>query len=166
MGRFGDLSLNIDATYLQTLDVVRNELLTELANDPVFAGQLSELQVDRIELDGNPEWRGSASLRWRLADFGAGVAVRYMSEFLDTSADLDQNEDGVPEYWNVDDHTRWNVFADYRFGVGAVEELRVRLGVNNVTDEAPPLVDESLGYAPEYHSLKGREFYLQVTAEF
>jgi outer membrane receptor protein involved in Fe transport len=166
LGRFGDLSLNIDATYLQTLDVVRNELLSALANDPVFAGELSELQVDRIRLDGNPEWRGSASLRWRLADFGAGVAMRYMSDFLDTSADLDQNDDGVPEYWNVDDHTRWNVFADYRFGLGAVEELRVRLGVNNVTDEAPPLVDESLGYLPEYHSLKGREFYLQVTAEF
>jgi outer membrane receptor protein involved in Fe transport len=166
LGAGGDLNFSIDATYLDTLDVVRNELLTALANDPAFADEFAALQVDRVRLDGNPEWRASAALRWRLGGFGAGVSMRYVSDFIDTSADLDQNGDGIPEYWKVEDYTRVNAYADYRFGFGPVEQLSVRLGVNNLSDESPPLVDESLGYLPEYHPLKGREFYLQVTADF
>ena len=46
------------------------------------------------------------------------------------------------------------------------EGLRLRLGVNNVFNEDPPLVDESLGYSPQYHGLKGREYYLQIRASF
>ena len=42
----------------------------------------------------------------------------------------------------------------------------MRLGFNNLLDEAPPLADESLGYLPEYHWLKGREVYVQLRAEF
>ena len=47
-----------------------------------------------------------------------------------------------------------------------LEGLRLRFGVNNLLDEAPPLVDESLGYSTQYHSLKGREYYLQIRANF
>ncbi len=165
-GRFGEFDFNIEATYLQTLDVVRNELLSALANDPAFAGDFSELQVNRIEVDGNPEWRATASLRWRNGPFGAGASWRYVSGFDDTGADLDQNSDGVPEYWRVDEYHRVNMFADYRLRPDFVDSVRLRVGVNNVFDDAPPLVDESLGYRPDYHSVKGREYYFQVRTTF
>jgi outer membrane receptor protein involved in Fe transport len=165
-GAFGEFDFDLEATYLQTLDVVRNELLNALANDPAFAGDFSELQVDRIEVDGNPEWRATASLRWRLGPFGAGASLRYVSGFDDTGADLDLNSDGVPEYWRVDDYYRLNMFADYRLRPGIVDSVRFRVGVNNVLDDAPPLVDESLGYRPDYHSVKGRELYFQVRTTF
>lgn len=165
-GAFGEFDLNLEATYLQTLDVVRNDLLTALANDPAFAGAFSELQVDRIEIDGNPEWRATASLSWRLGAFGAGASLRYVSGFDDTGADLDLNSDGIPEYWRVDDYYRLNMHADYRLRPGVVDSVRFRVGVNNVMDDAPPLVDESLGYRPDYHSVKGREVYFQVRTTF
>jgi outer membrane receptor protein involved in Fe transport len=165
-GRAGRFNFDLEATYLRQLDVIRNELLSALANDPTFSGDFSELQVDRVRVDGNPEWRATAALRWRLGDFGAGVSVRYVSGFLDTGADLDLDGDGIPEYWKVEDSYRVNVYGDYRFKLGSSRSLRLRAGVNNVADEAPPLVDESLGYRPDYHSLKGREFYLQLSADF
>jgi len=165
-GVVGKFNVEIEAMYLQTLDVVRNDLLAAVAADPVFAGQFDELQVDRVELGGNPRWRGSATLTWRKGSYGAGLSARYVSMFLDPNADLDLNADGVPEYWEVQEDWRVNLYAEYRIKVQPLDSLSVRVGANNVLDEAPPLVDESLGYRPDYHSLKGREFYVQLRTSF
>lgn len=163
---FGEFDFNLEATYLQTLDVVRNELLSALANDPSFGGDFTELQVDRLQVDGNPQLRATATLRWRLGSWGAGGSLHYVSGFDDTGADIDQNMDGIPEYWRVHDYYRLNLYGDYRLHPDMFDSVRLRLGVNNVFDEAPPLVDESLGYRPDYHSLKGREFYVQLQTRF
>jgi hypothetical protein len=165
--RAGRFALDLEATYLMTLDVVRNDLLLAIADDPALQGSFPELEVDRVELDGNPEWRATASLRWRLADFGAGASLRYISGFTDTNADIDTTGANVPDtYWQVDSDYRLNLFADYRIPMNNIDSLRVRFGVNNVLDSAPPLVDESLGYRPDYHSVRNREFYLQLSATF
>ena len=80
---------------------------------------------------------------------------------------MDVDGDGENEFWQVESSTRVSVYGDYALrDLGPVESLRLRLGVSNVFDEAAPLADESLGYLPEYHSLKGREYYLQVRANF
>jgi len=164
--RAGRFDFNLEATYLMTLDVVRNDLLLAIARDPALEGQFPELEVDRVKLDGNPEWRATASLRWRLADFGAGASLRYISGFTDTGADVDVDGDGENEYWQVDSDYRLNVYADYRIPLQQLDTLRVRFGVNNVLDSNPPLVDESLGYRPDYHSVRNREFYLQLSLTF
>jgi iron complex outermembrane receptor protein len=59
-----------------------------------------------------------------------------------------------------------NLYAEYRLKLQPLDTLTLRIGANNVLDEAPPLVDESLGYRPDYHSLKGREFYVQLRTSF
>lgn len=165
-GAAGKFDLDLEAMYLMTLDVKRNDLLAAVAADPVFAGQFAALKVDRVELDGNPTWRGSATLTWRKGPMGAGMSARYVSEFLDPNADLDLNGDGVPEYWTIEEDWKVNLYGEYRFKVQPLDTLSMRFGVNNVLDDAPPLVDESLGYRPDYHSLKGREFYVQLRASF
>jgi outer membrane receptor protein involved in Fe transport len=98
---------------------------------------------------------------------GAGASMRYVGDYQDTGADVDVNGDGIAEFWQAEEEIKVNLYGDYRFGeVGPLDGLRLRLGINNVFDEAPPLVDESLGYSPQYHSLKGREYYLQIRASF
>jgi hypothetical protein len=165
-GRIGRFSLDIEAMYLMTLDIVRNDLLAALAADPAFAGQFSELAVDRVGLDGNPKWRGSATLTWRKGPASAGMSARYVGKFLDPAADVDLNGDGVPEYWQVEEDWRVNLYGEYRFEMQKLADFGLRVGANNVFDAQPPLVDESLGYRPDYHSLKGREFYVQLRASF
>ena len=166
-GGIGDFDFEIDATRLITLDVVRNELLTQLVDDPAFAGDFDALAVDRIELDGNPQWRATASLRWRKGAFGAGMSARYVGDFSDTSADPDLDGDGVLDFFPVEEEIRVNGYLDYRLrNILGSADLRVRLGVNNVFDEAPPLADDARGFLPEYHSVKGREYYLQLRADF
>jgi outer membrane receptor protein involved in Fe transport len=163
---WGRFDLDFETTWLSTLDVVRSDLLTALTNDPTFGGDFEVLAVDRILLDGNPEWRSSVTLRWSRGPFSAGGSVRYISEYLDTSADVDLNGDGTLELFEVDAATRVNLYGEYRFELGRDRDIRVRLGVNNVFDEMPPLVDDALGYDPEYHWLKGREWVLSVRASF
>ncbi len=166
-GRAGRFGINLEAMYLQTLDVFRNELLTALAENPQFAGDFSSLAVDRIEVNGNPKLRGSATLTWRKGNFGAGASMRYVGSFDDTSAAVDVDGDGEEEFWRVESSTRVSMYGEYSLRkLGPVDSLRLRLGVSNVFDEPPPLADESLGYLPEYHSLKGREYYLQLRANF
>ena len=69
-------------------------------------------------------------------------------------------------FWQVKENWRVNLFGDYRFRIGGGQNVRLRVGVNNVFDEAPPLANESLGYRPDYHQLKGREYYVQLRGNF
>jgi outer membrane receptor protein involved in Fe transport len=160
----GRISFGGEATYLKTLDVFRNDLLTAVANDPQFGGAFDSLAVDRVELDGNPKWRLTGTFSWDIGDFGIGGAVRYVAGFDDTNADLIINGEQV--FWRVEEDVRVNLFADYEFRIGGNDRIRARFGVNNLFDKAPPLADESLGYRPDYHSLKGREYYLQLRGSF
>ncbi len=66
----------------------------------------------------------------------------------------------MKEDWRV------NMFADYRLPIAKGQNVRLRLGMNNVLNTIPPLVDESLGYRPDYHQLKGRELYVQLRGTF
>ena len=47
-----------------------------------------------------------------------------------------------------------------------MEDSSIRLGVNNVADEEPPLASESLGFEGELHSSRGRYVYLQLNKRF
>lgn len=162
--RLGQLRLNVEATYLRTLDVFRNELLSALGDNPAFAGDFSVLEVDRIKVNGNPRWRATASGSFRSGPVTVGGSVRYVGNYDDTSADI--TVDGKTVYFKVKSDVRVNLFGEVRVGPTDGRNVRFRLGVNNVFDKNPPLVDESLGYMPEYHSVKGREFVLQASGRF
>jgi iron complex outermembrane recepter protein len=165
-GRLGDLRLGLEATYLMTLDLERNELLNSIAgnNNNVFGTDFSILEVNRVQLDGNPRWRASGTFYWSLERFGLGGSVRYVDRFLDTNADI--TVDGTTYFWQVREDWRVNLFADYRLPISKGQNVRLRVGVNNVFDTSPPLVDESLGYRPDFHQLKGREYYVQLRGTF
>lgn len=165
----GNFRLRLDLSKVEVLDVFRNEELTALTTDPRFAGEFANLAVDRIQVNGNPEWRGTASLIWRKGNWGAGTTVRYVSDFFDTSVDnIDLNGDGEIDLYNVDSWKRINAYLDYRARFGIVDGLstRIRFGINNLTDEPPPLADQSRGYFTSVHSVRGREFYMTVRTEF
>lgn len=160
----GSFRLNLEVTYLMTLDVVRNEQLAALAQDPNFEDEFATLAVNRIELNGNPRWRLSGTLQWRLNDVTLGGSVRYVSGYDDTAAGIVR--DGRTLFWRVKDNWRVNMFSEYRFRLPSRRDMRFRVGVNNVFDQPPPLTDSSLGYDPAYHQLKGREVFMQLRGNF
>ncbi len=162
LGWAGMLDLAFDASRLEELELIRTPLVTELINDPIIGNEFSALDPDRIELNGNPEWRYSARATWRKDRFGAGLSARYVGGYFDTSADPDLDGDGNDDFFPVDSYLRWNGYVDYRIPTEFVDQLRLRFGVNNITDERPPILDDSRGYDTGLHSVRGREFYVQI----
>ncbi|RFB05145.1 TonB-dependent receptor [Parvularcula marina] len=164
----GDLSFKLNASYLDTYfialspgaQMIRDAVDSGLISDDITVSQEGEI----IKQDGQPEWRLGSTITWRHpTGVGGGVRVNYISEFIDTGAGL--NPDGDP--FIVDDWATTNVYLQYQHdGEGFMDGLRVRVGANNVTDEEPPLADETNGYDAAYHSIRGRQIYFDIRKKF
>ena len=61
--------------------------------------------------------------------------------------------------------TTYNTRFDYRFDMNDID-TRVRLGINNVTDERAPLADTSYGFFQDAHRDWGIYYYLDVMLSF
>lgn len=114
-----------------------------------------------IRQNGRPKWRATGILTWRLGNVGAGYYNSYISSVTDTSATM---ADGTT--FRVDDHMTHNLYGQYTFNRGALDGLRVRLGVRNIFNKLAPLADQSFGYLGELHSNRGRSFYLSARKRF
>jgi outer membrane receptor protein involved in Fe transport len=151
-GKVGRFGIRLDAMQLLTFDQER-KILEPLLEDPYLASNFTAQQVDRVQINGKPEWQGTAAVTWQLKKWGAGVSYKYIGGFFDTSA----TNDVTDELWIVTAWDYFNLYADYRF-----KSLRLRIGVNNVGDEDPPLADEADGYFLSYHSNRGRQFWASL----
>jgi len=114
-----------------------------------------------IEQEGRPKWRLSSTLTWRHRGFGAGLFASYIGAVDDGNANL---ADGTP--FRIGDQFRMNAYVEYTVQQGALEDLRLRVGVRNLFDSDPPLADESFGYLGEIHSQQGRYWYFNVRKRF
>lgn len=144
---------------------------------------------ENLEVDGVSKWRGSANFVWRRAKWSAGLSAYYIGSFADsgaaTTAEL-YEEYGRPNYivhqytgnadvyrYRVDDVIYFNAFGSYEFdplAAGWLSDSSIRLGINNVTDEPPPVVSGNFGYGfnPRVHGalLPGRTFTLEFVKRF
>lgn len=163
---FGNFDFNLDATLLKTFNQDASSVVQEIrqearANDIPLTGQGSLL-----EQDGFPKWRGVGRVTWRKDNWGAGGSVSYTGGFDDVGA----IQDDTDEFFRVKPWTIANAYVQYTFkDVDAfrnMENLRVRIGANNITNEEPPLADETYGYYSEYHNSRGRFVYGQLQATF
>ncbi len=162
----GDFGLKFDASHLMEFDQAPSSVVDEIrmtaeADDIDLAGSEGSL----IGIDGQPEWRGVARFTWRKGNWGAGASVNYIGSYFDTSAI--QNTTG--EFWEVDAWTTGNVYVQYTLeGLGGLklDNTRIRFGANNITNEDPPLSDETYGYDSAYHNNRGRFVYGQIRATF
>ena len=151
-----------DVTHLLTFDQERDSiqpLIDAFGSATVFgsAAAAAAAAVDRRKLEGNPELRATSSLTWRYEDWSAGLSFKYVDEFYDTRA----TNDITGEFWTVEAWEVWNLWVGYRF-----KDFHLRVGLNNIADEDPPLADEALGYSPRFHSNRGRQLYAQLTYRF
>ena len=132
-------------------------------------------QTDFLRRNGNPEWKYTASLGWRIRDFTTTVSMRYVSSVYDTS--LKQSGDGVSgtynpvsdiTSWDVSSWTIWNLAFNYDFGGhdGSLNGLGIQAGVRNLTNEEPPFADESFGYFTHLHDSYGRVYWFKLGYAF
>jgi hypothetical protein len=157
--RFGDFSLQYVGTfydtYKQTPGPLSQALLQAEADGILPPGNVTGFG-DLMGQDGNQDEKHNASIRWRKGDWGAALSGYKLGSFYQSSLTLDDGTKYV-----IPSMTTYNVNFDYRFGMFSADN-RIRLGINNFTDERAPLADRYFGYFSDAHSDYGRYFYLDL----
>lgn len=161
---YGNFDFNVNASH--TIEYTRGvadeiDVLYE-ARDANIINEGTELpeSSNLLEQNGNPKWRVSSSLTWSYNQYRVGASATYVSSFYDTSLTVDGN------YWRVDDHTVVNLYTQYSFDKGSLENTKVKFGIRNLFDRDPPLADETYGYDGGVHSPIPRYFYVNLLTEF
>ncbi|CAM2900147.1 TonB-dependent receptor plug [Pseudoalteromonas distincta] len=170
----GNFEFTTNAAYLTKFDVSIDALSAQVIAASKDQQKYPNLNTgipvgvgDQIKQNGSPEWRTRTSLNWKYNQWGAGIAVNYISEFVDTSTNY-TDDAGETVYLPVDSFTTVDVYASYKFTQsGSFEGVNVRLGARNIGDEEPPLTDDFWhGYAGDYHSNRGRYMYMNISKTF
>ena len=108
---------------------------------------------DLLNFEGNQDFRSTASLTFRRDNWNVAVSSNTVGEYFDILSNGDR--------FDVPAMTRYNIKADYRFAFSGVDS-RVRLGVNNFTDERAPIYDRSFGFDDDSHTDWGVYYYVDL----
>jgi iron complex outermembrane receptor protein len=109
-------------------------------------------------------WRHKLNLDWDRGPFGLTLSNSYLSSYRD------QNVPGLaaPEWNNrdVDAYSLWDLSGSYRF----TKNLRLRGGVLNLLDTAPPFTNQARYFQTTWDSSygdpRGRSYYASLTYSF
>ena len=110
-----------------------------------------------------PELKSTTSFAWSLSDFGVSVTANYTGSYEDSLFGRIN-----PSTGNIDTHKvdSWLTF-DTQFTYRVIKSGTLTLGINNITDEAPPFANGEIeGYDVAYHNPIGRFYYLRYKHEF
>lgn len=107
-----------------------------------------------------PEWRAFLQLGWTYGAWSVGVNGTLMPGVDDVTS-------GVPPYGSVDSYNSWDLLAGYDFSQFG-PNLKVSLGINNVTNEDPPFIDSESNQSRDINSYDpiGRFYYLTMSYKF
>ncbi|WP_454760557.1 TonB-dependent receptor plug domain-containing protein [Caulobacter segnis] len=159
----GDFDLNVNGAHLikfyQQPSPQIAALMAARAAGTINAGTTITGGGSYIRQNSKPDWKWTAALSWSLDQFSAGVFTQYVSDIDDTGL-IDSA--GAP--WIIDSQVTTNVYGQYEFTKGWAANTRLKLGVRNVTNEAPPL--SSNGYLGTVYQPYGRYFYASIRKTF
>ncbi|WP_444996900.1 TonB-dependent receptor plug domain-containing protein [Aliikangiella sp. IMCC44359] len=118
-------------------------------------------KLENVGLGLLPEYRANLLVDWQLENLGMTVRVNYIDKVGGYYCTPCQEEQFIDSWLTSNINMRY-AFSDY---------IRVHLGVNNVSNEAPPedpsqTVWPWFPVAAGYHSAIGRELYIQIESNF
>lgn len=144
--RFGRFGANAEVSYTNKLITIDEQ------------GNYSQL----IRNNGNPRFKGTATLTWNLGAWSASVSERVTDDYIaSTTYSANGQRRFVDEYWVT------NASIGYAFREGTLKGLRLRVGMNNVFNEDPPFYPaSSSGYNSDYSDPRGRVTYVEAKFSF
>jgi len=165
--RFGSFTFTANAAKLTKFE----QSPTEMASKVIAANSAGRLGTgivitaagSQIGVNGNPEWRGSASLTWRQKQLRAGLFVNYVGSVFDTGPAPVNGQ-----LFEVDSWTTVSVYGQYDFRKrdDVLDGVSLRLGVRNIEDKAPPTTSTNFGYFGSLANATGRYLYATVSRAF
>mgnify|MGYP003572265188 FL=1 len=115
--------------------------------------------------DVYPEFKGSFTTLWDIANFSTQLRFNYIDSMEHRESVLTGSTDpdicdcsGVDSIMYTSLSTAWQ----------ATDELSVRVGIDNLTDESPELYtpDQDSGTNPSVYDVVGRRYFVTVKYEF
>ena len=159
----GDFSMKLNLSYIEKFyqdpSARAQSLLDAQAQGILRPGVEITGAQELLQLNGKPKIQLAGRLRWRLGDWGAGLSLRHVGKFYDTSANT------AGRTWEVEDWTTVSVNFDRHLTLWD-RALRLRIGATNLGNEDAPLADESYGYFGTLHNHLGRSIYFDVRVKF
>ena len=114
---------------------------------------------DLIADRGKPKWRVTGSLTWSKSGWQIGAFANYIGTVYDSNF-LDAN--GRP--YKLDGQVTFNLYTQYRFKGGVLDDTRIRIGARNIFDKQPPITAD--GYLGSLYSPYGRYLYMTIGKRF
>ena len=117
-----------------------------------FAGTASS------SFDVLPEWKTTTSFSYAISGFDTNLRWRYIDSTTDTS---------YPDF-KLDAVHYFDLTLGYAFSGNAMEGLRLRLGVTNLTDEEPIIypTNQQMNTDPSTYDVLGRRYFVAATYSF
>ena len=165
--KFGNFTFTVNAAKLTKFEQQATEMASKVI-DANNAGRFGPGIVvtaagNQIGINGNPEWRGSASLTWRQQQWRAGMFVNYVGSVFDTGPAAVNGQ-----LFEVDSWTTMSVYGQYDFRRrdDILDQTSLRLGVRNIEDKDPPVTSTNFGYFGSLANATGRYLYVTLSKSF
>ena len=157
----GDFYLKYNgAFYDQFKQTASGELSTAVIEgkeqNPLITYPLDGLG-DLLGIDGNQKSRHSASVVWDRNNWAASITGTRISNFDQILSNGDA--------FDIPSMTTYNAKMDYSFDVADVD-MRLRLGINNISDERAPISDSSYGFFQDAHRDWCVNYYVDLRMRF
>ncbi len=123
--------------------------------------------LGRFVTDGVVQrWRHTVSADWSRGALSASLSNTYSSAYEDQNSAINIDDGSVVAPNRVKAYSLWNMSLAY----AATSKLKLRAGVQNLFDEAPPYSNQAYyflsGYDPTYTDPRGRRFYASANYTF
>ncbi len=117
---------------------------------------------------GNPRTKGLVSVAWRKGPWSAYLSGKYLSDYENSATYDTTDANGNVQQIILESQWITNTSLGYRFREDSMlAGTAVRVGVNNIFDEEPPLyMSATDGYDSSYHDAKGRQWFVQLSHKF
>ncbi|MBU3023722.1 TonB-dependent receptor domain-containing protein [Aestuariibacter sp. A3R04] len=159
-GEFGKFTYNFSAAHLKGVESFPGNESQVLINAGLPVSSLGQL----VGVNGRPEWKANASVKWNIGNWTSALFWEYVGNFEESSAKI--SVDGIDQRWKIDAWQQVNAYVSHKFKKDTFKGLRVTMGVKNLFDKYPPLADESFGTFGRVHSISGRYLYTKLTYDF
>ena len=112
-----------------------------------------------VRQNGKPRWKVTGTATWEYKMFQVGAFTSYTGDVEDTGL-----IDSAGAAWLIDDQMTFNLYGQLSIGNDREGRYRLRIGVRNLTDEAPPL--SSNGFLGSLYNPYSRYWYANFQASF
>jgi iron complex outermembrane receptor protein len=161
--RFGNFDVNVDVSYLKSLYQSPSpniqELLDARTAGKINAGTIITGASELVGQNGTPQWRGSGSITWSQGKFSANWFTNYIGKFYSTGLTY-----AAGGFYNVPATKFHNLSVSYELRGKNLTGVRLRAGVRNIMNTAPPLSPG--GYVAAAYNPDTRYWFFSIRKTF